>query len=36
MNTNGNNVVTLSGRVVGNPTYSHEVFGEKFYEVICL
>ena len=34
MNTNGNNVVTLSGKVVGNPTYSHEVFGEKFYEVI--
>ena len=34
MNTNGNNVVTLSGKVVGEPTYSHEVFGEKFYEVI--
>lgn len=33
MNTNGNNVVTLSGRVVGQPEYSHEVFGEKFYEV---
>lgn len=35
MNTNtGNNVVTLSGKAVGNPTYSHEVFGEKFYEVV--
>lgn len=33
MNTNGNNVVTLSGKVAGNPVYSHEVFGEKFYEV---
>lgn len=34
MNTNmGNNVVTLSGKVVGNPVYSHEVFGEKFYEI---
>lgn len=34
MNTNmGNNVVTLSGKVVGQPTFSHEVFGEKFYEV---
>lgn len=34
MNTNVNNSVTLSGKVVGSPTYSHEVFGEKFYEVI--
>lgn len=34
MNTNlGNNTVTLSGKVVGKPTFSHEVFGEKFYEV---
>lgn len=34
MNTNGNNAVTLSGKVVGEPTYSHEVFGEKFYEIV--
>lgn len=34
MNTNGNNAVSLSGKIVGEPTYSHEVFGEKFYEVI--
>lgn len=34
MNTTlGNNSVTLSGKVVGKPTFSHEVFGEKFYEV---
>ena len=34
MNTNfSNNVVTLSGMVVGEPAFSHEVFGEKFYEV---
>lgn len=33
MNTNlSNNVVTLSGRVTGDPVFSHEVFGEKFYE----
>ena len=33
MNTNlSNNSVTLSGRVTGEPTFSHEVFGEKFYE----
>jgi len=29
----GNNAVTLSGKIVGSPTFSHEVFGEKFYEV---
>ncbi len=34
MNTNGNNAVMLSGKVVGEPVYSHEVFGEKFYEVV--
>ena len=28
-----NNSVTLSGTVVGEPTFSHEVYGEKFYEV---
>lgn len=28
-----NNAVTLSGKVVGEPAFSHEVFGEKFYEV---
>ncbi len=28
-----NNVVTLSGTVVGEPIFSHEVYGEKFYEV---
>lgn len=33
MNTNGNNAVSLSGKVVGEPVYSHEVFGEKFYEI---
>ena len=34
MNTNpSNNAVTLSGRVIGEPIFSHEVFGEKFYEV---
>lgn len=34
MNTNmTNNAVTLSGKVVGEPAFSHEVFGEKFYEV---
>ncbi|MEG2159129.1 MAG: single-stranded DNA-binding protein [Clostridia bacterium] len=34
MNTvTSNNTVTLSGRVVGKPEYSHEVFGEKFYDV---
>lgn len=34
MNANlNNNVVTLSGRVVGEPAFSHEIFGEKFYEV---
>ena len=33
MNTNlSNNSVTLSGRITGEPTFSHEVFGEKFYE----
>ena len=34
MNTNmTNNAVTLSGKVVGEPAFSHEVFGEKFNEV---
>lgn len=28
-----NNSVTLCGTVQGQPTYSHEIFGEKFYEV---
>lgn len=28
-----NNNVTLAGKVVGEPIFSHEVFGEKFYEV---
>lgn len=28
-----NNSVSLSGQVVGDPVFSHEVFGEKFYEV---
>ena len=33
-NTNGlidNNVVTLSGEIISEGEYSHEVFGEKFY-----
>lgn len=33
MNNPTNNSVTLCGTVLGQPTYSHEVFGEKFYEV---
>ena len=28
-----NNTITLSGKVVSQPVFSHEVFGEKFYEV---
>ncbi len=28
-----NNSVTLSGRVMCEPVFSHEVYGEKFYEV---
>ncbi len=32
--TTTNNSVTLCGIVRGEPSYSHEVFGEKFYEVI--
>ena len=28
-----NNSVTISGVVMGEPTYSHEIYGEKFYEV---
>lgn len=28
-----NNSVVLSGRIVGEPTLSHEIFGERFYEV---
>lgn len=31
--TTTNNSVTLCGIVRGEPSYSHEVFGEKFYEV---
>lgn len=27
------NYVTLSGKVAGSPVFSHEVYGEKFYEV---
>ena len=38
MNTNinansRNNCVTLSGTVVSAPVYSHEIYGEKFFEV---
>ncbi len=34
MNTTAtNNKVVLTGKVVGEPTYSHTVFGEKFYVV---
>ena len=32
-NLSTHNSVTLCGTVVGQPTYSHEIFGEKFYEV---
>lgn len=32
-NLSTNNSVTLCGTVQGQPTYSHEIFGEKFYEV---
>ena len=28
-----NNCVTLSGTVISAPVYSHEIYGEKFYEV---
>ena len=28
-----NNSVTISGMVTSNPVYSHEIYGEKFYEV---
>ncbi len=28
-----NNYVTLSGKIVNLPTFSHEVYGEKFYEM---
>lgn len=28
-----NNSVVLSGRIVGEPSFSHEIFGERFYEV---
>lgn len=28
------NLVTLSGRVSTEPSFSHEVFGEKFYEIM--
>lgn len=29
-----NNRVTLCGRVMGEPSFSHEVYGEKFYDLI--
>ncbi|MCM1289964.1 MAG: single-stranded DNA-binding protein [Corallococcus sp.] len=29
-----NNTVTLSGTVMNEPTFSHEIYGEKFYEII--
>lgn len=29
---NANNIITISGRIVSDIKYSHEVFGEKFYE----
>lgn len=28
-----NNSVTISGMIMGKPVFSHEVYGEKFYEV---
>lgn len=28
-----NNVVTIAGKVISNPTFSHEVYGEGFYIV---
>lgn len=32
-----NNIVSISGRVMGEPEYSHEIYGEKFYEVtLCV
>ena len=35
MDTNAlNNAVTLSGTIVTEPTFSHEIYGEKFYEII--
>lgn len=35
MDTNAlNNAVTLSGTIVSPPTFSHEIYGEKFYEII--
>ncbi len=34
MNTpSSNNSVTLCGTVIGEPTFSHEVYGERFFEV---
>ena len=33
MNTNATNKVTLTGTVIGQPAYSHTVFGEKFHIV---
>lgn len=29
----GKNVITLSGTIVGKPTFSHQLYGERFYEV---
>ncbi len=29
-----NNTVELTGLVVGEPTFNHEVFGEKFYQIM--
>ena len=33
MNTNTTNTVVLTGTVIGQPTYSHTVFGENFHIV---
>lgn len=35
MDTNAlNNTVTLAGTIINEPTFSHEIYGEKFYEII--
>jgi len=35
MDTNAlNNSVTLAGTIINEPTFSHEIYGEKFYEII--
>ena len=28
-----NNAVTLAGEIIESPKFSHEIYGEKFYEV---